>query len=93
MAPPAPTSTRGPWDRQMGKEVGGWHGGGSPGLAAIRVWEHGMSTPFLMVSWPFPQLLICDHSQILTSLFFLQGLCLNEAKLFLTQATYQFKMP
>jgi len=50
-------------------------------------------TPFLMVPWRFPQFLIGDHSQTLTSLFFLQGLCLNEAKLFLTQATYLFKMP
>lgn len=70
-----------------------WHGVGALDLEAIRVWECCLPTPFLMVSRPCPQLLTCDHSQPLTSLFFLQGLCLNEAKLFLTQVTYLSQTP
>lgn len=54
-----------------------------PGLQDARawrpsVWAHGV--PLLPNG---PRLLICAHFQTLTSLFFLQGLHLNEAKLFL----------
>lgn len=84
-----PTSTRGPQDCQVGKGV---HHGGSQGVGMGEDPRAG-GHQSLGTLCTLPQLLIRDHSQTLTSLFFLQGLCLNEAKPFLTQATYLFKMP
>lgn len=70
-------------------EPGCWHGGGFSGRAAKGVLDAAClplptsCPPALPPPPPAPHL-----QPLLTSLFFLQGLCPNEAELFLTQVTY-----